>query len=362
MQADSGTISDGGTRDVHRVLLQTIIVVLLALLTSCTTLPDLAELQTPRYQTGGTKGAAYCGNCHPDTHEQWSKHSRHAKATKSPAFQRALAEIRENIVLGSFMNEEMCYTCHGDKKRNEGINCESCHGPVLPGVPIEVTHEKKYTPRLVEMRKPDFCSRCHQVKMPFTNEPLTTLHDEWKQSPAAKKGLTCQSCHMKKGEDDNYAFHGFKSAVRNAFLYKNKLRISKIALNSKRVRLQLENRVTGHSIPASGPNRVLALEMELRDKRGRVVHRDHQRFFKHFSMLPGVGGVPFLLMDNSQLRSGAKRRVRFSLPAGVYDRSRKLTLKLRMYEVADKYEGKLAKAHWVSKPIIEKNLAIQHRK
>lgn len=335
-----------------------VITSLMVLLTSCTTFTDLNEFTSPRFQTGGEKGAAFCGSCHPDTYEQWSTHSRHAKATKSPSFRRALADVKENIFLGGMFEEDMCYSCHGDKKTDEGINCESCHGPVLPNVPIEVTHEKKYTPRLKIMRKNDFCARCHQVNMPFTDQPLTTLHDEWKNSPAAKKGQTCQNCHMAKGEDDNYAFHGFKSAVRNANLYKNRLKISKIALNKKRLRLQLENRVSGHSIPASGPTRVLALELLLKDKKGIVIHRGVQRFYKHFSMVPVVGGVPFMLIENTQLQAREKRRVHLDLPEGVYERSARAIITLRMYEVADKYEGNISKAHWVSKPIIRKTVTI----
>ncbi|MCP4934059.1 MAG: hypothetical protein GY927_07585 [bacterium] len=339
-----------------------IVTVQFALLTSCATLPEFSDLRTPRYQTGENKGAAYCASCHPDTHEQWSTRSRHAQSTKSATFQNALLEIKENIVVGNIIDEEMCYACHGNKKRNAGIDCESCHGTVLPGVPIETTHEKKYTPNLVEMRKSDFCARCHQTKMPFTGEALTTLHDEWKQSPAAKKGLTCQGCHMAKGEDDNYAYHGFKTAVRNGSLYKNKLKISQIAINHKRLRLLLENRVQGHSIPASGPTRILAAEIQLLNEKGVVIHRDVRRFFKHFSMLPLVGGVPFMLINNTQLRSGEKRRIRFDFPDGTYKRSAKLTLVLLMYEVADKYEGDITRAHWVSKPIIQKTVRISNRK
>ncbi len=163
---------------------------------------------------------------------------------------------------------------------------------------------------------------------------------------------------MRKGEYDNYAFHGFRSAVRNAHLYKNKLKISKFALNRKRLRLQLENRVTGHSIPASGPTRVLALELLLKNNHGEVVYTQTRRFFKHFSMLPIVGGVPFMLIDNTQLQAGEKRTIRFELPERAYQRTTRVIMTLRMYEVADKFEGDLAKAHWVSKPIVRRTIRI----
>lgn len=347
---------------MHWIIRFPLVAVILVLLSSCVQVPDLEKLTRPRFQTGGTKGAAYCGSCHPVAYQQWSQYSRHAKATKSRAFRRAVAELKDHIVLGGIVDEDMCYSCHGDKKINEGINCESCHGSVLPGVTFDVTHEVKFRPRLKEMRKPGFCARCHQVKAPLTGEPLTTLHDEWKQSPAARKGLTCQGCHMAKRADDPYAYHGFRTAVRNPLLYRNKLKIGKIALNAKRLRLMLENRVKGHSIPAGGPTRVLALELELKDGNGKIVHRDVRRFFKHFSMLPVVGGVPFMQINNTQLRSGENRHIRFNLPDGAYAASAKLTLLLRMFEVADKHEGRIRKAHWASRPIFRKTIAISHSK
>jgi len=353
-------IRQGG--NVRRIRLQTFFVIttLAILFGSCAPLPDPDELAMPRFQAGGKQSAAFCGRCHADTYQQWSLHSRHALATKSRSFLRGTAELTENIILGRFIDEDMCYSCHGDKKVNEGINCESCHGAVLPGVPIETTHIKKYTPRLREMRKPDFCAHCHQARVPVTDVNLTTLYDEWKQSSAAKKGQTCQHCHMAKAEDTP-AYHGFKSAVRNAYLYKGQLHIGKIAHNSQRLRLQIENRITGHSIPASGATRVLALELKLKNEKGVIIHDDVRRFFKHFAMLPVIGGIPYMLIENSQLRSGEKRVVRFDLPAGVYQASTKLSLALRMHEVADRYEGDIKRAHWSSKPIVQKDIKINHR-
>ena len=335
-----------------------ILALLVSPMASCTQLLDLEEMTKPRFQTGATTNSAFCATCHPVVYKQWSQHSRHAKATKSRSFRRAVAELREHVVLGSIVRESMCYACHGDKKVNEGINCQSCHGPVLPGVSIEVTHERKFKPRLKEMRKPDFCAQCHQSKVPFTGAALSTLHDEWKRSLAARKGLTCQGCHMTKREDDPYAYHGFRTAVRNSSMYRRRLDVRMVSFNRKRLVLALENKVQGHSIPAGGPIRVLALELEMMDGKGKTVHRDVQRYFRHFSMLPVVGGVPFMLVDNTQLRAGEKRRVRFDLPDGVHDGSASLRLTLRMYEVADKYGGDISKAHWASRPILRKTIAI----
>ena len=100
----------------------------------------------------------------------------------------------------------------------------------------------------------------------------------------------------------------------------------------------------------------MALELFLHDAAGQVLHYQHQKFFKRFSMLPVIGGVPLWQTDNSQLRSGEKRRLRFALPEDQLANSDKLVIGLRMYEVADKYQGDIRKAHWVSKPILRKVL------
>ncbi len=108
--------------NVHLMVKLSVLSALIAPLLSCTPLRDLDELTRPRFQTGKKKGAVFCGSCHQDTYRQWSRHSRHAEATKSRSFRRALSELKENIVVGGIVDEDMCYACHGDKKSNEGIN------------------------------------------------------------------------------------------------------------------------------------------------------------------------------------------------------------------------------------------------
>lgn len=335
-----------------------ILIVLLAAAVagSCADTLDLDAFTKPRYEAGRQRGAQLCASCHEDIYKQWSQHSRHSQSTKSPSFRRAVEDLKSNVFLAGLVKESMCYSCHGSKTRDQGVNCETCHGRPLTGVPIETTHEKKYTPRLAKMRKPDFCAKCHEVKTPITGDSFTSVHSEWKKSEAAVRGLTCQRCHMAKRADDDHAYHGFDSAARNIGIYRGDLVISNIVLDPPGLRLTLENRVKGHAIPASGPTRVLALELALQDADGEVVHRQHKKFFKRFSMLPVVGGVPLWLTDNSQLASGEKRRLRFSLPEYELVRSEKLVIVLRMYEVDDQHQGNISKAHWKSKPIVRRVL------
>lgn len=323
---------------------------------ACTSTPDLDALTAPRYEVGHQRGAKFCATCHEDIYKQWSRRSRHAQATTSPSFRHAVAELEQNVALSRRFDDAMCYACHGSKTRNEGVNCETCHGRPLPGVSIETTHDKKFTPRLAAMRNPGFCAKCHQVRTPITGDDFTTLYKEWQASKAAARGVTCQRCHMARRADDAHAYHGFDSGYRNVAIYRDDLRLTNIVLDAPSLRLTVENHVQGHAIPASGPTRILALEISLRDAAGRQLHDQHHKFFKRFSMLPIVGGAPLWMTDNNQLQSGEKRRLRFDLPAAELARAAELVILLHMYEVADKHAGDIKKAHWTSKPIVRKVL------
>ena len=323
---------------------------------SCVSVSDIDAMRQPRYEKGANKGARFCATCHETVYTQWSTRSRHAQATKSPQLHHAIAEFKDHPVLSQYMDESMCFSCHGSKTINEGVNCETCHGAVLRGVPIEVTHEKKFTPRLEILREKSFCAKCHQVTLPVSGELLTSTYDDWKASPAAKKGKTCRSCHMAKRGDDERAYHGFDTASRDISIYKNDLRLSGIARTVSELRVTLENRVLGHSVPAGGPTRVLALELTLHNASGRILHRDTRRFAKVFSMLPLIGVVPDQLIENTQLQAGEKRRLRFPLPDTGASRIDSAKFTLRMYEVADRHHADITKAHWRSKPILVKQV------
>jgi hypothetical protein len=93
----------------------------------------------------------------------------------------------------------------------EGVVCASCHirghqrfgPPPRPGaqglrVPrAELPHNgATYT---AAYERAEFCAACHQFGPggPSLNgKPLENTYDEWRTSPAARRGLSCQNCHM----------------------------------------------------------------------------------------------------------------------------------------------------------------------
>ena len=121
---------------------------------AATATPTAAVTPEPSYA-----GSETCAGCHKDIHTTWSS-TLHSQAFSSPIFQ-------EDWVKQS--SAASCLECHTTgfdpttgKYAEEGVTCESCHGPLQqdhPKNPMPVTPD--YT----------LCARCHK-----------TTTDEWRAS------------------------------------------------------------------------------------------------------------------------------------------------------------------------------------
>lgn len=314
---------------------------------------DMAFLNRPRYELGEHEGAAYCGSCHEEIYAEWRTRSRHAVATTAESVRDVIRNLRDHTIL-SFMlgGEDMCYACHGPQAPGEGVNCETCHGTVLPEAPIMLTHEKKYGPGMAAMQRADFCAECHEIP------GFVTPYADWKVSEAAAAGITCQGCHMGATEAGR-ASHGFDSFVISPGIYEDDVSLSAIHFDFPTLSLTISNHIEGHSIPAGGPTRILALELSFRDGRGIEVHRDMETFAKYHSLIPILGFWPAKIIANTQLKSGENRALSFSVPSDLEGRIDSIQLILRFYEVADEHEGNLERAYYVSDPILLEDVRIR---
>ncbi len=185
--------------------------------------------------------AQECGGCHLQIYREWSV-SRHAFAQISPtflAYQATLVKLTKGT-LGDFC--ERCHTQVGmftgepiltansqrGKVALEGITCVVCHrvpeayGKITGRFPLEPGDIRSpvYGPRtgdelnrvlaanadnppkthrearlLEQVSQPGFCGRCHDVRL-VNGIRFEDLFSEYKQTPAAQKGVTCQGCHM----------------------------------------------------------------------------------------------------------------------------------------------------------------------
>ncbi|MCA9309621.1 MAG: hypothetical protein KDA21_00310, partial [Phycisphaerales bacterium] len=197
--------------------------------------------------------ATECRTCHPDHYREWSV-SQHAYAQVSPIFNAMHARITE---LTNGTNGDFCIRCHTpvgmalgeplfgpnserDPVSLEGVTCIVCHRqdesfgknsgrtPIREGdlfAPVNgprngdevarvIASPDEFGPVVTEagrrgrrihaeahffepITQPGFCGSCHDVTL-VNGFRLEEAFSEYKQSPAAERGETCQDCHMGK--------------------------------------------------------------------------------------------------------------------------------------------------------------------
>ena len=205
--------------------------------------------------------AAQCGQCHPRVFAEWSS-SNHAYASVSPMFHKFEQAVND-LTSGTIGN--FCVRCHQQvgtqrgepreqplwersKVAREGVTCITCHRvsaefgkvngerhvePAPITAPIyntgrgEKLSEVTANPdawgikspsnpdgppihsgviEFEQIDKSEFCVSCHQVAVNIGIK-LEVVWDQYRASPAADHGITCQDCHMGKvpGKAEGYA-------------------------------------------------------------------------------------------------------------------------------------------------------------
>ena len=215
-----------------------------------------------RYPSAGT-----CGTCHPKHYKEWGV-SQHSYSQLSPVYLSLNNKINQ---LANGSNGDFCVRCHNQVGANlgedtfksnlerhptsrEGITCVVCHrvnknynkasgrlalieggltdpvfGPTgnkeMARV-LENTHEYKVVTDPKEagrqvhkkvslfenISNPMFCGACHDVTL-FNGFRLEEAFSEYRTSPAAAEGITCQDCHMGKVQGVNSGYERGPAAV-----------------------------------------------------------------------------------------------------------------------------------------------------
>ncbi len=213
---------------------------------------------------------AMCGACHPRQYEQW-KTSLHA-AAYSPGFAGQLiegglahpAEIRSCQTCHAPLAEQQPYDAalraesHFDPAlRAQGLVCGGCHvrqqrrygpprRPDLPPVSGPLPHAGFEVRE--EFQQSRFCAPCHQFfdDAGVEGKPLENTYAEWRRSPQAAAGRSCQSCHM---PDRAHLWRGIHDPemVRSAV----EVNLAAQALDGPvlRAALRVANRDVGHAFP-----------------------------------------------------------------------------------------------------------------
>lgn len=208
-----------------------------------------------------------CATCHPRQYEQWSV-SQHAYAQLSPVYMAMQTTIN---IKTSATNGDFCIRCHNPVGMNlgeslyvtnldrpptsrEGITCVACHrvnknyGKISGRFALEqgdifspvygpsgdqelarvLNHPEEYrvstskddpgrsihteAKKFFTLTKPSFCGTCHDVTL-LNGFRLEEAFAEFKQTPAAKRGETCQDCHMGKIQGVASGYHYGPAAI-----------------------------------------------------------------------------------------------------------------------------------------------------
>jgi hypothetical protein len=216
--------------------------------------PPAVDPHLELYTKSAYPSARECAVCHEEIYQQWSV-SAHAYAAVSPMFnkfEQRLNDLSQGTV-GYF-----CMRCHAPvatslcasraqplwtlpEAAREGITCVACHrvqyaygksngerrietgdinAPVFGGIGgdgvAQVIAEKdKFKVKtgpdekgpgqnihisgiyFQPLTRSEFCTPCHQVAV-YPGIKLEVVWEQYRASPACKKGIQCQDCHMGK--------------------------------------------------------------------------------------------------------------------------------------------------------------------
>jgi len=299
-----------------------------------------------------------CGECHQEIYAMWRR-AMHSMATSDPIFEASYLQAYRYTAGKA---KEICLRCHapvavqtGDLEMQnpisrEGVTCDYCHSVVSVDLqkrdqPIKIALDgvkrgplgDAMSPAHKVARSPlhqssEFCAGCHEYVNSNGLSVLSTF-SEWKASPQAKEGKTCQKCHMpltpgetvpaslapprgKINLHDITGGHSIEQVKKAARV--RILQVERKAGDVAEIKVEVANIGSGHSIPTGIPSRRLILEVvlfsggrevtrfkreyqkKLLDKQGRLILEDHRLFLDARTV-----------MEDNRLRPGEKRVEQF---------------------------------------------------
>jgi hypothetical protein len=306
-----------------------------------------------------------CGDCHKDIYAMW-RESAHAQSMERPRF---LTSYRQVESARGASAAAVCLTCHaplaraiGDPQLKqkvtwEGVTCDYCHsivsvstssgrpehrvriGSVKLG-PIEdaesTGHDVEFSPLHEDSA---VCAPCHEYVNPNGTAILTT-YSEWRDSTAARRGETCQACHMgvteanvvdpriKRNPRAEVNLHRMPGGHSQEQLH----RALKVSIETQRkdewleLTVRVKNRGAGHAVPTGMPGRRIILVATVDTYAGESFE-ERRTYGKQFMHAGGeiVTNVADYFTKEVRLQSDTRIAVdeekvesfRFPLPAAI---------------------------------------------
>jgi nitrate/TMAO reductase-like tetraheme cytochrome c subunit len=299
-----------------------------------------------------------CGECHQEIYQMWRR-SMHSGAFTDPIFETSYLRAFEATDGEAAV---LCMRCHApaavstqdatlqEALTREGVTCDFCHSIVSVDlerrdVPFTLKIDGVKRGPLADSESPahevaasplhessELCAGCHE----YTSErgvSIMSTYSEWKASPQAAQGVTCQNCHMPLGPGavarpglgssrsminlHNISGGHSRDQVRKAATVKI-LSVGREIGDSVLVEVEVSNTGAGHNIPTGMPTRRLTLDVALYAGKREV--RRFQRYYQ--KSLVDAGGEILTddhrvlldaesILEDTRLRPGEQRIEKF---------------------------------------------------
>jgi hypothetical protein len=224
-----------------------------------------------------------CGQCHAEQFAKW-RTSRHAQSF-SPGVVGLLLDPNSGA------DSADCLKCHAplaeqraafEAARARGVAGQTSEqGLAAVGVPCAGCHLRAYAhfgppqrstgltgpmvlpaPHGGVFRTPlfessEFCSACHQhpAEWAIAGKPLENTYQEWKASPQAAQGISCQSCHM---PDRQHLWRG----IHDPAMVASGL-TPHTSVDADKARFEITNTGVGHAFPTYATPTVIMFAVAL---------------------------------------------------------------------------------------------------
>jgi len=239
----------------------------------------------------------------------------------------------------------------------EGITCDFCHTvtavrpgdrytpfTVQPGIVKRASVAAARSPAHATKLSPlhtraEFCGACHELKGPNGVTILGT-YSEWRAGPYAKRGITCQKCHMPETTSRTVR-PGIKGTSRRANLHDlqgghsimavqkaARVRITSLRRDGDVVRgtVAVTNVGSGHMIPTGVPSRKLVLQISAQQEAGGKAYNRRITLQKVMADANGralQNDVDIMLnsariLSDNRIPPGRSRTFSFAFPSSRY--------------------------------------------
>jgi len=364
----------------------------IALAAVLTTVPGRGAPAPSPAPPSAPAGAPYtsaktCATCHRLIHQYWSE-SAHARSATSPAYLEGL----EAAVAAASDKQAVrvnCVWCHaptvlvtGDHGleqpvTREGVSCDFCHTVkdvdlARAGRPFEVGpgnvkrgplqyakskfHETEYSP--LHKSSALLCAACHEYRNPLGVAVLST-YTEWRQTPYAMRGVTCQECHMPVVPGTTVpAALGPGGYVINLHRIVGGSNPSKLSVGldlkidsvtrtsgAADVQVLVTSSRVGHAAPGGFANRALVLAVGVESASGELLNRRERVYHRTLQDAAGqeLVTVADLMLkaaregEDTRIQAGESRAGRFTVP--IPEGAKAIVARLEYRDLSDPKTG-----------------------